>query len=329
MKSLAYDRNGEPWDELRLVERPQPRMDGGMVLVRLEATPVHIADLKAIRGELPFVPPGPGVPGFEGVGRIIDCAHDVTGWAPGDRVILPMAYGAWSEVLAIRPGDLWRAPEGLRPEQLALVRINLSTAYLLLHAYARLERGDWIVQNAANSNVAHYVAQLAASAGINVVDVVRRPELVAPLEGAGRRHVLVDGADIAARIVRIAESRPCLALDAIGGTATTRLGACVADDGCVLAYGFLAEQPYALAYADVMFRNVRLQGMMTDRAMDRIGAGGRATMVAVLQSVMASGVLDAEIAGIYAFEEIQAALRHAAGIDGRRAGKVILVPDKA
>jgi NADPH:quinone reductase-like Zn-dependent oxidoreductase len=239
-----------------------------------------------------------------------------------------MAYGAWSELLAIRACDLWRAPIGPPPEQLALVRINLSTAYLLLQAYTRLTPGDWIVQNAANSNVAHYVAQLAAMGGLHVIDIVRRPELVARLEAAGRRHVLVDDADIAAKVARIAGGRPRVALDAIGGTATTRLGTIVADDGMVLAYGFLAEQPYALAYPDVMFRNVQLQGMMTDRAMDRIGPEGRETMTTTLQSVMASDVLAAEIAGVYAFEDISAALRHAAGIGGTRAGKVILVPHK-
>jgi NADPH:quinone reductase-like Zn-dependent oxidoreductase len=70
LQYLGYHRHGEPGEVLRLLEGPLPPLGPGMVLVELEATPVHIADLKAIRGELPFVAQGPGVPGFEGVGRI-------------------------------------------------------------------------------------------------------------------------------------------------------------------------------------------------------------------------------------------------------------------
>jgi trans-2-enoyl-CoA reductase len=325
LKYLGYQQNGEPADVLRLMDRPLPLLSQGMVLVELEAAPVHIADLKAILGELPFVPPGAGVPGFEGVGRIVATGPD-SSRANGDRVILPMAYGAWSEYCAVPEHSLWRAPEDVPAEQLALVRINLSTAWLLLDAYVMLQPGDWIIQNAANANVAAYVAALAARRGVNVIDIVRRAELVPALQAAGRCHVMVDGSGLADAIAGIANTRPVLALDAIGGAATARLGNVVADDGLVLAYGFLAEQAYALDYPDVMFRNVRLQGMMTDRAMAVIGVPGRERMVAELEEFMASGLLQAEIAGVYTFENAQAALEHAGRTGAGRAGKVILIP---
>lgn len=327
MKLLRYEANGEPWDVVRLVEAPSPVAAAGRVVVALEAAPIHIADLKAVRGDLPFVPRGPGVPGFEGVGRVLSCGHDAGPWRPGDRVLLPIGYGAWAEEQAVDAGQLWPAPDDVPAEQLALVRINLATADLLLHAYEALRPGDRLIQNAANSNVAGYVHALAVGMGLEVIDVVRRPELVAPMQAAGRRLVLVDGPDLAARVAGIGGPLPRLALDAIGGEATMRLGACVADGALVVAYGFLSEQPYAVAYPDLMFRDVRLQGMITHHAMARVGADGVARMEERLQAFMRGKPPAAGIAACYPFADVADALRHAAATGAGRAGKVILRPD--
>jgi NADPH:quinone reductase-like Zn-dependent oxidoreductase len=326
MRCLEYRSNGIAWDVIRQVDRPTPEIGVDDVLVALEAAPVHIADLKAIEGELAFIPRGGGTPGFEGVGRIIACGGNVQGWKAGDRVILPLAYGAWQEQRAVPAASLWRAPENARAEQLALVRINLTTAYLLLHAYCALTAGEWIIQNAANSNVATYVAALAATRGIGVIDVVRRAELVPVLEAGGRAHVTLDRREAIARICEMLGVRPRLALDAIGGDATARLGNVVATDGLVLAYGFLSGQPYQLDYSDAMFRNVRLEAMMIDRASAKIGLDGLTRMAETLQSFIATEPLNAEIAGIYSFGQAAEALRHAAQTGPGRAGKVILVP---
>jgi NADPH:quinone reductase-like Zn-dependent oxidoreductase len=323
MKVLAYETNGEPWDVVRLVDRPRPVPALGQVVVRLEAAPLHIADLLAIRGELDFIGPGAAVPGFEGVGRIVASGTGAGLWQVGQRVILPMAYGAWQEERAVAADDLWPAPEGVAAEQLALVRINAATAYLLLHAYEPLLFGDWVIQNAANANVAHYVRLFGSTLGINVIDVVRRPELVKALSQEGRSHVLLDGPDLAERVKALGAA-PKLALDAVGGAATARLGNAVKDGGLVLSYGFLAHEAYTIDWPDMMFRDVRLRGMMTDRAMAKLGAEGLAAMQQALLDLMARTGGQAEIAGSYTFAQASEALRHAAQIGSGRRGKVIL-----
>lgn len=326
MKALSYAKNGEPWDVITLQELSRPALTTGTVHVALEAAPIHLADLIAIRGKLSFIPAGPGIPGFEGVGRVIDCADDVTLWKVGDRVILPMAYGAWRQVSAVASEDLLRAPNNVAAEQLALVRINLTTAYLLLNAYQQLAAGDWIVQNSANSNVAYYVAEIARSMQVNVIDVVRRPELVSQLQDSGRTHVLLDTPDLPDQIANITQDRPQLALDAVGGAATARLGNCVANNALVLSYGFLSRDPHRLDYSDLIDRNVRLEGMMTDRAIERLGENGKGLISEALGRLLAECELHAPIAAIYPFSEAAAALRHAAETGEGRHGKVILVP---
>ena len=326
VRTLAYDVNGEPWDVVRVVERPPERPGPGQVLVALEAAPLHIADLKAIRGDLPFAPKGPGIPGFEGVGRILALGEGVTGWNVGDRVILPLCYGACRERLNVPAQGLWCAPADAPAEQLALVRVNLTTAYMLLHAYADLQPGDWILQNAANSNVAGYVALLAEQLGVNVINLVRRPELVPAIKSAGREHVMLDDPASIGAICAELGIRPRLALDAIGGGATERMAAAVADDGLVLAYGFVSGEPYRIHYDDAMFRNVRLEVMTITQATKIMSGDDLQTMAERLQAFIAAAPLNAQIAGIYPFDQAAEALRMAAQTGAGRSGKVILVP---
>ncbi len=323
MRRLHYRRNGVPSEVIELQHVEEPRPGTGEVVIALEASPLHIADLKAIAGSLDFIPLGPGVPGFEGVGTVVRCGARVRGWSEGDRAVLPMAYGAWQERRAVAADTLWRAPLHLPAEQLALVRVNLTTAYLLLHAFTTLQPGDWIIQNAANSNVGYYVATLARHLGIGVIDVVRRPEVAAALRARGRTHVHLDGPELRDSIAPLV---PRLALDAIGGDATRRLGGCVAEDGLVLCYGFLAEQPYSIDYHDAMFRGVRLEAMMIDRASRRLGVEGVHRMAEMIQAFLAAVPLEAEIAAVYRFDEAAEALRRAARTGAERMGKIILRP---
>jgi len=298
----------------------------GQVMVKLEALPLHIADIMAIRGTLGVMPKGSGIPGFEGVGRIIEAAPDVTGWPLGTRVLLPIAHGAARELQAHAPAALMRVPEGPDAAQMALVRINLSTAWLLLHAYEKLKPGSWVIQNAANSNVGFYIARLAKTAGINVINLVRRPELIAPLKAQGREHVFLDNEDLPALIVLL-NAAPQIAFDAIGGPATARLGHLVADNAHIISYGFLSKQPHQLDYTDLVFRNVRLTGMLTNRPLEDIGEQGRARLNAELQTFIAAGNLQTEIAAIYPFSEAAAAFRHANETGPARTGKIILTPN--
>jgi NADPH:quinone reductase-like Zn-dependent oxidoreductase len=328
MKQIIYAQNGPAESVLQLVETDRPTPDRGEVLVEVEAAPIHLADLMAIDGRLPFIPKGAGVPGFEGVGRIAALGADVKDWRVGDRVILPLAFGSWREFVCATASSLWRAPQGAPAEQLALVRVNLSTAYLLLNAYGAPAAGEWIVQNAANSNVAGYVAALAADLGVNVINIVRREALVPQLRAQGRRWVLLDQPSIVEAVQSVTNGGARLAFDAVGGPATARLGACVASGGLVLGYGFLTGEPYQLDYRDAIYRDVQLRGMSITGASALMSAAALERMQSKLEAFMAQGSLTAQIAGVYSFKEAVEAARHAAQSGSGREGKIILVPHK-
>jgi NADPH:quinone reductase-like Zn-dependent oxidoreductase len=329
MRIVQYSSFGDPKDVVRVVEVPPPVPKAGEVIITLEAAPVHLADLKNIHGMKWFRTENfPATPGYEGVGRITAVGPSVSDWKIGDRVFLPIEYGAWREQIAAQAATLWRAPEGIPAEQLALVPINLQTAYLMLEDIRPLAPGDWIIQNAANSNVGHYLIRLAKKRGYKTVNIVRRPELIQQLTALGADITLLDGPDLAARAATATGGgNIVLGIDAIAGDATQRLIECLSGPGGVVAnYGLLSGAMCHVAPEDMMFRGVSLTGFFTSRSISKMTPEEVSVMRQEIVTFLQSDMPHVPIAGAYTMSEIQNALAHAARVGHERNGKVILIP---
>lgn len=329
MKAIRYVRFGVPEQVLEVVDLPLPEPGPGQVRIRLEASPCHIADLKHIRG-LPwfdqYTPPH--VAGYEGVGRISALGAGVEGWREGERVFLPVRFGAWQEESLAEAARLWRAPERLDAAQLALVPINFSTAWLMLREIVRLEPGDWVLQNAANSNVGYYLVRLCRRWGLRTINVVRRPEPLAALAAIGGDLNLLDGEDLAQRVrPALGTGRLRLAIDAIAGDAPTRLGRCFGPEGGTIAsYGLLSGEPCRIPQEMLMLGAVTLTGFYAARTLRQIGPQAVAAMQAGILQQLEEDPPQAPIAGIYRFDEIRAAVAHEARTGAAREGKIVIVP---
>ena len=158
-----------------------------------------------------------------------------------------------------------RAPDG-DAEQLVLSNINGATAWTLLEDFVELGEGDWVLQDAANSNVGRYLIVLAAKWGFRTVNLVRREEVRGELMDLGADAVILDGPDLPERIREAtggAEIR--LGIDAIAGEAVMRMANCLADGGLIVNYGTLTDQPCQIDFWQMFLHDIRLCGMSTTR----------------------------------------------------------------
>jgi NADPH:quinone reductase-like Zn-dependent oxidoreductase len=328
MRVIEFSRFGPPEEVLEIVERPSPVAGPGQVVIRLEASPMHLADLKRITGKPWFRSADfPATPGYEGVGRVERLGPGVTGVSIGERVFLPIGFGAWREEIAASAQGLWRADPDAAPEQLALIPINLRTAYLMLRTIKPLQPGDWFIQNAANSNVGYYMIKLARRIGLRSVNVVRREELVSQLMGFGADICLLDGPDLAERVAAATGGAPiALGIDAVSGEATDRIASCLAPNGVVANYGFLTEQDSRMSPERMMFTGISLRSFLTSRRMALMSPAEIAAMHADIDDFLADETLNAPIAGVYRFSEVHAAAAHEAKTGREREGKIVLVP---
>ncbi len=315
---------GQPDKVIELVDLPDPGEPGpGEVLVATEFVPINPADLLNLEGLYGATPPKlPLTPGAEGVGRITKVGAGVSHVKPGDRVIVP-AIGTWRSLTKAPAKSVFALPTGVDPRQLAMLRVNPPTAYLMLHEIVPPQAGHWVIQNAANSGVGHCLIRLARKAGVKTVNVVRREALIAPMQAYGADVVLVDGLDLDTRVrAAIGEGKLELAIDAVGGAATLRLGRCVADGGTVVNYGLLSGEPCKLDARELVFRDVRLRGFWLRRWFLETPPEQIAARYRELAGLLADGTLAVEVEAVYPVRKIKEALAHAARPG--RSGKILI-----
>lgn len=320
---------GRPESAIELVEQADPGAPGAEeVTIDAEYVPINPADILNLEGRYGAAPPPlPMIPGAEGVGRITATGSAVRHLKPGDRVLLP-GPGCWRERFKAPAKVLFALPEGVDPKQLAMLRVNPPTAYLMLHQVVAPKAGQWVIQNAANSGVGHCLIRLARLAGVKTVNVVRREELVAPLRAAGGDVVLTDGPDLEARVrAAIGEAPLPLAIDAVGGSGTQRLARCLSNSGTVVNYGVLSGEPCMVDGRDTVFRDVRLHGFWLRKWYVDTPPAEIASLYRKLAGWVADGTLAVEVEAVYPVRRIKEAVAHAAR--GGRSGKILIAFGKA
>jgi len=315
---------GRPDEVIGLVEQADPGDPGpGEVVIDAEFVPINPADVLNLEGKYGAEPPRlPMNPGAEGVGRIAKAGAGVSHVKVGDRVLLP-GPGTWRERFKAPAKVVFPLPEGVDPRQLAMLRVNPPTAYLMLHDFVPVKPGNWVIQNAANSGVGHCLMRLARQEGMMTVNVVRRDALIAPLRAFGGDVVLADGPDLDARVrAAIGEGALPLAIDAIGGSGTQRLARCVQEGGTVVNYGLLSGEACTVDGRETVFRNVTLRGFWLRRWYMETPPEQIAAMVRKLAGKVADGTLVVEVEAVYPFRKIKEAVAHAAR--GGRSGKILM-----
>src|SRR6185437_8521563 len=145
--------------------------------------------------------------------------------------------------------------------QAAMLRINPPTSLLLLEDHVKLSRGDWVIQNVANSAVGRHLIVLANQRGIRTINVVRRGDVGRLLRDLGGDVVIEDGPDLAERARQAVGGAPIrLGIDAISGDATRRIMQCVADEGVTVNYGGLSGDDPGIDRPSLGGRGVSLMG---------------------------------------------------------------------
>jgi mitochondrial enoyl-[acyl-carrier protein] reductase / trans-2-enoyl-CoA reductase len=322
INAAVYETHGNPADVLHVESRPWPTPAAGEVVVKMRAAPINPADLNQIEGKYPVRAELPATPGFEGAGIVIDVGIEVRGLANGALVILPHNVGTWRDAVAVKADELVVVPAGIEPVHAAMLKINPMTAWRLLHDYVDLERGDWLIQNAANSAAGRAVIQIARELGYKTVNVVRRSELIGELRADGGDVVLVDSENLRHEVEDAIGSPPIrLGLNAVGGESALRLANCLAPGSTLVTYGAMSLQPLKIPNGLLIFKDLRFRGIWINKWYDNATPAQRMEAFQHLFEMAKRGLLNTKVEKAYQLSEAKAAVAHAAR--GQRSGKII------
>jgi trans-2-enoyl-CoA reductase len=313
---------GEKPPALRVENVAALEPEPGEVVVRMLAAPINPADLNVIEGTYGELPSLPSTIGNEGVGVVERVGASVREFFVG-QTVLPLAFGTWAEQMLVPAEILVALPEGLDPLQAAMLGVNPATAWRMIHDFANLQPGDWIVQNAANSGVGRAVIQLAKALGIRTLNVVRRGELIEGLRATGADVVLTEDADLRAEARKVCGANlPKLGLNAVGGASALNLANALCAGAPLVTYGAMGRQPLKIPNGLLIFKNISFQGFWLRRWKESAPLADVRAMYEKLAGYLAAGVLHTPVHKVFALDQVVEAVAEAAM--ERRSGKVLL-----
>jgi NADPH:quinone reductase-like Zn-dependent oxidoreductase len=181
VRAVRIHEDGGP-EVLVLEEAPDPEPGPGEVLVRLRASALNHLDVW-IRKGLPSVPK-PRILGADGAGVVEALGEGVSGFEPGDRVVLNPGIeagggrihvigehgdGTNAELIAVPATNVHPIPDGLGFEEAAAFPLVFETTYRMLVTRAGLRQGEWVLAWGIGGGVSTAALAIGKALGARVL----------------------------------------------------------------------------------------------------------------------------------------------------------------
>jgi putative PIG3 family NAD(P)H quinone oxidoreductase len=163
MIAIEIAHHGGP-EVLRAVERPDPSLQPGEVLVKVEAAGVNRPDLMQRLGKYPPPPGASDIPGLEVAGTVIATSGDGR-WREGDRVCALLAGGGYAELCAVPAPQCLPLPQGMDAIRAAAIPETYFTVWTNLFQRAGLRPGERVLVHGGTSGIGSTAIQLARAFG--------------------------------------------------------------------------------------------------------------------------------------------------------------------
>ncbi|KHA50824.1 zinc-binding dehydrogenase [Sulfitobacter geojensis] len=324
MKAAIHDTFGEPVDVLKSADVAKPAPAEGEVLVKMTLSPIHNHDLWTVRGNYGYTPELPGaIGGTEALGTIEAVGEGVDDAMIGKRITIAGIHGSWAEYFTAPATGVLPLPDVIS-DTVGAQLIAMPFSAISLLETLKAKKGDWIVQSAANGAVGKIMTVLAKSRGINLVNLVRRPEAVKELDDMGIDNVLStseDGWMDKARAL-IGKAGAVSAIDSVGGDLSSDLVDLLGLDGELVVFGTATGAPMPLSSGALIMKHITVKGFWGSRVSGDMDPDERKRLITELVTLAATGELTLEDGGTYPIDQVTDAMK--AALTPGRAGKVML-----
>ena len=327
--------------EARAAAPPPPGR--GELGLRVLAAGIANADAMMTRGEYPFGPAAPYVPGYDVAAVVEAVGPGVSGFAVGDRVVALCVWGGCQERLNFSASRVvCKVPDGCRapPEKLAALVLNYLTAYQMLHRVAGLRRGQSCLFHGLAGGVGTAMMDLGRAAGVRVLGTCSGPKHGFVRQLGGEPLEYRDGADWERETLDKTDGRGVDAVfDAVAGEYVAKSLRClVRRGGTYVIYGVNSTSPRNGGAS--LRASLRTWGTFALGAVAGLVTGRRAAFYGIqylprrcakhlkpdlerLLGMLAAGALDPALhARAYALEDARQALQDLE--DNATRGKVVV-----
>ncbi len=278
MKAIKYNHHGSPLNVLHVTDVDKPLLNADQVLIRMQLRAINPSDLLTIRGNYPGRIALPAIPGYEGIGIIIEKGKNVIDLSLGQRVLglrgmwgycnhLKTPYskvihtsGTWQEYISMDAKAIVSVPDEIDNVTAAQLYINPLTAWLMINEL-KMGKGDILIANACGSSMGHILAKFALIFGYELVGVARSDFYTETLTQLGVKKVINTSKEplVESFLSYTKGRRASAALDAVGGGCGVKLAQCVQDGGTMLLYGLLSGEQHTINIQDFLRPGVTIK----------------------------------------------------------------------
>jgi alcohol dehydrogenase len=201
MKAVILEKHGA-LDQLKYVtDFPDPRPVEGHVVIRVKATSFNYHDVFTVRGMPGIKVPLPMIIGLDMAGEILEAGPGVSGWKPGNRVLVnplnkqkglmgEMMHGGLAEKCLVAEHQLIRMPDKVSFEEAASLPVAYGTAHRMIVTHDTIKKGDKVLILGASGGVGTGCVLLAKMLGAEVVACASSADKIKRLKDLGADHVI-------------------------------------------------------------------------------------------------------------------------------------------
>jgi NADPH2:quinone reductase len=323
MRAVVVTDFGGP-EVLKYMNVEVPSINTNQVLIRVVATSVNFADIKARYGEYHNAGQPPFIPGLDAAGVIEAIGSDVKDLKIGQRVIAFPKAGSYAEYIVADENLVFVLPENIDFETAAACPIVSFTSYKLLADVARLQPGETVLIHSAAGGIGTTAIQLAKILGAScVIGTVGNENKISIARQAGADHVICFGKEDFVHEVNVLTNGlgADVISDSISGTISEKSLECLALYGRLVNFGNSSGSSSQFTTKDLYSSCRSVLGFSLGTTLKKRPQLLVDTAERVFQ-YLAEGRLKMEIGNQYTLEQAQEAHRW---VESRQStGKVLL-----
>jgi NADPH:quinone reductase-like Zn-dependent oxidoreductase len=200
MRALLLRQHGG-LENLVVDDHKTPTAVEGHVVIRVRASSFNYHDVFTVKGMPGIKVPLPVVIGLDMAGEVVEVGAGVTGWKPGDRVLVnpvnkkkglmgEMLDGGMAEYCLVAADQLIAMPAGVSFQDAASLPVAYGTAHRMLVTHNTVKKGDKVVILGASGGVGTGCVILCKLLGAHVIACASSAEKMTKLLEMGADEVL-------------------------------------------------------------------------------------------------------------------------------------------
>ena len=312
-----------PPENLQLEQVSSRPLAAGEVRVAIRAAGINFPDVLMVSGEYQLKPELPFTPGMEASGDVTEVGHEVSGIAVGDKIIVKMRYGAFTDEAVVTPSQLAPLPATFDYAEGATFLAAHGTAYHALVDRGQLKAGETLLVHGAGGGVGLAAVEIGKLLGAVVIAAASSEEKLAVAQARGANYcVLTTREPFRDAVRRITGGRGVdVVFDPVGGEVFENSVRCIAWGARLLVIGFTGGIGLARTNL-ILMKGASVLGVRAGEAVRKDPALGE-TRMAALSAWAEQGMVRPHVSHRLPLQDVAQAMRLL--IDRKAIGRVALM----